>query len=183
MHLDEAVVDLDRRAELLETADVKVDAPRSDVATAGHGDGRLAETGHQRAHDDDAGAHGAYELIRRAAVERGSRVHVELVAGPGDVRAEGAQHGDHRGDIGDLRYAADDAGLVGEEAGGKQLERRVLGAREDDITLQPAAAAHEQARIIVDRSVHQTLKSIACADAARPLSAGARRRADGSRHV
>src|SRR5665647_1292980 len=58
--LDEAVVDRDGRSELLEAADVEVDAPRPDVAAAGHSDGGLAEARHQGAHDDDAGAHGAH---------------------------------------------------------------------------------------------------------------------------
>ena len=57
------MVDVDVRAELLEAADVEVDPPRPDVAAAGHRDGGLAEARDQRAHDDDARAHGAHELV------------------------------------------------------------------------------------------------------------------------
>ena len=39
-HLDEAVLDLDGRAEPLQPADVEVDAPRADVAATGHRDHR-----------------------------------------------------------------------------------------------------------------------------------------------
>ena len=175
--LDEAVVDLDGRAELLEAADVEVDAPRPDVAAAGHGDGGLAEARHQGAHDDDAGAHGAHELVGRAAAERGAGVHAQDVAGVLHVRAERAQHRHHGGDVGDARHAADDAGLVGEQTGGEELERRVLGAREHDSPLQTAAAAHQQARVVCDRTVHQTVTSIACAGAEARRSAGAPRHA------
>ena len=165
--LDEAVVDLHRRPELLEAADVEVDAPRPDVAASGHGDGRLAETRHERSHDDDAGAHRAHELVGRAAAQAGAGVHAQLVAGVVHLRAERAQHLDHGRDVGDARHAAHGAGLVGEEAGGEQLEGRVLGPREEHGALQPSAAAYEQACVVFAGPVHQTVTSIAAGRARR----------------
>ena len=159
VHPDEAVVDLHGRAELLEAADVEVDAPRPDVAAAGHGDGGLAEARHQRAHDDDAGAHGAHELVGGAAVQGGAGADAKQAAGVVHVRAQGAEHGDHGGDVRDARGAPDDARLVGEQACCEELERRVLGAGEHDSTLQAAAAAHLEARVVFRRTVHQTVLS------------------------
>ncbi len=127
-----------RGAELLEAADVEVDAPRPDVAAAGHGDDGFAEARDERAHDDDAGAHGAHQLVGAQPLQRAAGAHAQLVAVLGDVRPEGAQHRHHGGDVGDARHVPEHAGLVGEQARGQQLERRVLGTRQDDLALQPA---------------------------------------------
>ena len=142
---------------------MEVDPPRPDVAAARHGDGGLAETRHQGPHDDDAGAHGAHELVGSAATQAGAGVHAQdvAVAFRLRVRAERAQHRHHRGHVGDPRDAADDAGVGGEQAGGEQLEGGVLGPREDYLSLQTPAAAHLEARVVFARAVHQTLCSIA----------------------
>ena len=58
--------------------------------------------------------------------------------------AQRAQHLDHGEHVGDARHAADGRRLVGQQAGGHELEGRVLGAGQDDLALEPAAAAHEQ---------------------------------------
>ena len=136
----------------------------------------LAEARDQRPHDDDAGAHGAHQLVGRAAVERARRRRTRSSSSPSiDVGAQRAEHLDHGGDVRDARYAADDAGVGGEQARGQELERGVLGAREDDLALQAAAAAHQQARVVFGRSVHKTGTSIAGLSRDGPAQPAARR--------
>ena len=141
---DEAVLDLDRGAELLQAADVKVDAPRADVAAPGHGDRGPAEAGDHRAHHDDAGPHAPHELVGGAVVQVFRGVDAQLAVVEGHVGAQRAQHLDHGEDVGDARHAADSRRLVGQQARGHQLERGVLGAGQDDLAREPATAAHEQ---------------------------------------
>ena len=141
--LDEAVLDLDGGAQPLQAANVKVDAPRADVAAAGHGDRGAAEAGDHGSHDDDAGPHAPHELVGGALVELPRGVDAQLAVVEAHLGAERAQHVDHGEHVGDARHAADGRRLVGQQAGRHQLEGRVLGAGQDDLA---ARAGDRRAR-------------------------------------
>ncbi len=152
--LDETVLDLDGGAQPLQAANVKVDAPRTDVAAAGHGDRRPAKTGDHRSHDDDAGSHAPHELVGGALVQPARGIDAQLAVVEGHLGAERAQHVDHGEHVGDARHAADGRRLLGQQAGRHQLESGVLGAGQDDLALEPATAAHEQRAPLVVDLVH-----------------------------
>jgi len=155
-HLDETMLDLDRGAQLLETAEVEVDAPGTDVASARHGDHRLAEARYQRSHDDDAGSHRPYELVRRAVVEMAGGADEQLVAVARHVDAEGAQHLRHGVDVADARRAPDATRLRRQQSGRHELERRVLGPGKRDVAEQATAAPDQQAPRVFGVPFHQT---------------------------
>ncbi len=164
--LDEAMLDLDGGAQPLQAADVEVDAPRADVAAAGHGDRGPAETGDHGSHDDDAGPHAPHELVGGALVQLPRGVDAQLAVVEGHLGAERAQHVDHGEHVGDARHAADGRRLVGQQAGRHQLESGVLGAGQDDLALEPATAAHEQ------RTPRSSASLTAAPSASAPVAPG-----------
>ena len=159
--LDEAVLDLDAGAELLEAAKVEVDASRPDVAAAGHGDGGPPQTGDHGPHDDDARPHRAHELVGRAVAESVPGGDTQLVTLKRDRHAKAAQNLDHGEHVGDAWHSANDARLGGEQAGGHELEGRVLGSCEYDVAGQSRTAPDHEATAVFWVTVHEVTLSIA----------------------
>ena len=65
---DVAVFGAEFRAELLQAADVQIDRPVADRASAGDRDDRLAALGEQRAEHADAGAHRLDDVVAGLAL-------------------------------------------------------------------------------------------------------------------
>ena len=134
--LYEAVVELDVGAERAQAVDVKVELPQAQVAAAGRGDLGLPEARHERAEDDQAGAHLAHQLVGgRVGVLRWRRLS------PGCSPKSSSRRRARRGgrawcyvfDAGDVVQR----GLARrEERGGDELQGGVLRPRDLDLTLQ-----------------------------------------------
>ena len=143
---DVAVLEGDRRAELLQAGDVEVDRARADGAAAGQGDDRLAEAGDERAEDEDRGAHGPDELVGRLVRADLRDAQGHAVPG-GAVRA--AEIGDERQDGLDvlhLRDVGEPDLLARQERRGDRRQDGVLGPAHADLALQAKAgiAADEE---------------------------------------
>ena len=112
--LDIAAVELDRRAQALQSLDVEIDRPRADGAAARQRHARLPIPRDERPQHQHRGAHLAHEIVGRRGRDDAPRVERQHLARL--VLALGAAHGDgdavldqemrHRGDVGDARHAA-----------------------------------------------------------------------------
>ena len=96
------------------------------------------------------------ELERDAGVVLAARTGVntgEVVVGDGRLGgasvtgravniAKRLEQAAHRGDVGKLRHIVDDDRLVGQQGGGEDRQRRVLGAADRDAALQRSSASN-----------------------------------------
>jgi hypothetical protein len=127
---------------------MQVDRPRADRAAAGQRHPRLALAREQRPQHQHRGAHLAHDVVGRGgrvdlAGLQGQRraVAVAVLAGGGvDLDAVLAQQRDHGGDVGQPRHVLERQRLVGEHRCHHQRQAGVLGARDDDLTLESVSS-------------------------------------------
>ncbi len=61
----------------------------------------------------------------------------------GDLDAQTPEQHPEKAGVGQARHVGQPQGLVGEQAGGHQLDGRVLGAADGDLAVQPRAAGDD----------------------------------------
>ena len=144
-----AVLGDEARPEVLEGAQVEVDRPVAEVVTAGHRDPGGAVTGEQRPEHDDRGPHLLDELVggdRRHVVGHGD---LEVTVGPTALVAHlgphGPKHVGHDRDVADHRDVVEAVQARGEQAGGHELQDRVLRPVHLDRALERSARAQHEA--------------------------------------
>ena len=128
---DEAVLAGDLRAHPGQAGHVHVQAPRADRVAARVGHPDLAAAGQQRAEHADRRPQPPDQLIVGLGARLAPGASMTSVPGPVGVHAAAKppQHLGHDRDVGDLRDVVQDRAALGQQSGGHQLERGVLGAR------------------------------------------------------
>jgi hypothetical protein len=128
--LDEAVTGDEVRPHVREPVYVEVDRPRTEVVTSGHRQPGVATARQQWAEHHDRRPHLVDELIGRFGRKPVGRRDVddEDISLASDTDAKRAQHVRHDLHVDDVRHVAQLVTPLGEQAGGHQLQRRVLGA-------------------------------------------------------
>jgi hypothetical protein len=140
--MDVALLDRDLGAERLEPADVQVDRARADRAAAGQRHQGLAEARHQRAQDQDRGAHGLDQVVGRDVAPRRPRIDQDAHAlVHHQLHAHLAQQFHRGGDVVQVRHVADLDRLVGQQRGGQDRQHGILGAGDPDLAIERLAAA------------------------------------------
>ena len=141
---DEAVLDADLGAELAQAGDVHVQPARTDVVPARQRDARAAAPRDERAEHADRRAQTTYQLVRRLVLQllRSVDAHGERggrLAGlrlDGDRRAELLEQPRHHVHVEDVGHVRDRRAPLGEQGGGHQLQRAVLGTVDGDLAVQ-----------------------------------------------
>ena len=153
---DSAVDEVVLRAHQRKALKVLVDRTNTEVTAAGKGDLGVMKTSEQRAQKVVGRTHAAHVLADRLISVDGSGVDIERVL------IDAAHHRAHiledrrdQGDVGDIRYILDAAGLVTEHHGGDNRDRRVLGAADGDFTVERFTAVDYD----LFQSVHFLYKS------------------------
>src|SRR5437764_276653 len=101
------VMKFERAAELLQPLDMKVDRPRADVAAAGHGHARLAETCQERTEDIEGCAHSANQVVGSLGSGQVRGVYLNgAVVAEEHACAQTAEYLSQRIDIADARHIA-----------------------------------------------------------------------------
>jgi len=146
---DIAVLDQDLGAQFLERLEMQIDRPRADRATTGQGDARFAAARDQRTQHQHRGAHLAHQIVGCRGVGDTRGLEFEHAADMAAARcvpvqrhgnAELGQEMGHGGDVGEMGQVRQHQRFVGEQAGGHQRERRVLGATDGNRALERDAA-------------------------------------------
>ncbi|MNF44971.1 hypothetical protein D3C84_260930 [compost metagenome] len=143
--LDVAAFDVDLRTHGLEAADVQVDRTRTDGAATGQGHFGLTETGHHRAEHQDGRTHGLDQLVRRhqgldaAGVDFDRQLLVDH-----RLHAHATEEFDHGGDVMQMRQVGHGDRGVGQEGGGQDRQRGVLGAGNADLAIEALTAGNNQ---------------------------------------
>ena len=141
--VDVAALQRDAGAHLLQALQVQIDRARADGAAAGQRDARLADARQQRTEHQERGAHLAHDVVRRLGVGDGAaeRQRAAVIADRLDRDAVLRQQQRHGGDVVEPRHVRQHQALVGQQAGGHQRQRGVLGAADDDLAGERPAAA------------------------------------------
>ena len=116
--------------EFLQTADMKIDRPIADRASAGDGNNLLSALGKQRSQDADAGAHGLDDVVAGLALGFGDDLDVQR---PVQGRAVN--------DAGDRVAAIDHAAQLADELGHRDFYK---GPEKQKALLSLLAASHPQ---------------------------------------
>ncbi len=147
---DIALVDVDLGPQFLEAVEEEIDRPRADGAAARQRHAGIALARQQRPDDPKAGAHHRDEFVGRGGVGDLGGMEGHALAGALVVTAAPTVHGDVDAmvledalellDIGKTRHVLEDERLAREDGSDHQRQRRVLGARNGDLTVEVIAA-------------------------------------------
>ena len=155
--LDDSAVDkIVLRAHQRKALEVLIDGTNAEVTATGKGDLGVMKTSEQRAQKVVGRTHAAHIFADRLTGADGSGVDIKRVL------IDAAHHRAHiledrrdQGNVGDIRYILDAAGLVTEHHGGDNRDRRVLGAADSDFTVERFTAVDYD----LFQSVHFLYKS------------------------
>ena len=140
-----AVLDLDVGAHRLQAFDVNVDRARADGAATGQADACIAEARQRRAQHQDGGAHGFHHFVGGFLVRDGFAAQGDVVlVVQRDAHAHVAEQGQHGADVLEMRHVRQFQRLGGEQAGGQDRQRGVLGAGNAHLTGKRVAAMDQQ---------------------------------------
>ena len=130
-------------AQLLQPLQMQVDRAGADRAAAGQRHPRLPHPRQQRAQNQHRGAHLAHDVVRRLGIGDGAadRQRPPVVADWVHRDAVLGQQRGHRVDVGELWHVGQDHPVLGQQTGGHQRQRRVLGPADLDFPRQRPAAA------------------------------------------
>ena len=142
--VDVAVLDADLGAHRLQALDVQIDRARADGAAAGQGHARLAEARQQRPQHQDGGAHGFHQFVGRFLVRDGFAAEGDVVlVVERDAHAHVAEQRQHGADVLEVRHVGQPQRLGGEQAGGQDRQRGVLGAGNAHLAVKRVAAVDQ----------------------------------------
>jgi hypothetical protein len=136
-----ALDQLDRSAHPLEAVQMQIDRPGADRAAARQRHPGLAGAGEQRPEDQHRGPHLAHQVVRRGGVHDLGAMQHDAPRRAGKVAgfdAEDLQQPPHRCDVHQIRDVLELERLIGQQTGGHQRQRGVLGAADVD----PAGKRH-----------------------------------------
>ena len=138
------MLELEVHAHPFQPARMQIDAARADVASTGHRDAGPPVPRQERAEDDDRRAHPAHQFVRRLLRANARRVDGDGVILARHARAQVFEHLGHRGAIRDPRDVLDHGLPLGQEGRGHQLQGRVLGPADRDLTLKPVSTLDDE---------------------------------------
>jgi len=141
--VDIAGVEAEAGAHLLQPLEVQIDGAGADGAASRHGDARLAHARQQRTEHEDRRAHLAHDVVGRLGAGDGAaeRQRAPVIADGFHRDAVLGEEGAHGLDVGEPRHVGENEALVGEQAGGHQRQRGILGAADGDLAGERPAAA------------------------------------------
>ena len=123
--VDITVFHADFCAERFKALEMKIDGPRADDATARQGNGGVAQTAKQRAHDANGAAHFADEIVIADVLDFAG-LHLERAVLEAGTRAKRRQDFAHEFHVAQVRDAMDDARLGREQRRGHDGQHGVF---------------------------------------------------------
>ena len=143
--LDVALLDVDFCTHGLQALDVLIDRPCPDGTATRQRYPRFAAACQQRAKHENRGAHGLDHVVRRERIVEATSVEDEaVVAVHGHSDTHLPDQAQHRRYIVELRQIPEPQGLVRQQAGAEDRQRRILGAGNGDVTGKRYAALNQQ---------------------------------------
>ena len=114
-------------AQGLQHLQMKVDLAGADVAAAGHGNARMAETADERAQNRDARAHLGHKLVRGFVAGGLGGIDEQGFARALNRATQGADDLGHDVHVGDAGHVVQGGFALAQNSGGNKLESRVFG--------------------------------------------------------